>query len=150
VAATTVVVMDITGSMMKQSDKRFIGATVLSLAVGFCSSTALAETEYTASVVLGVTHTDNVFLDPPPNEIDDLVFRATPSVGLTHTSQHLDADLAYTYEWYKYNDLDVDNSYNLFDGSVTGHVMDDSLTLEVGAMRTQVVEQLDQDIAPGR
>lgn len=146
----TVVDMKIMGLMMKWSNTKQVGATILLSAASSFSATAIAETEYEVGLVLGVSRTDNVLLAPPPNEIDDIVYRVAPNLGLTHTSQNLDAEFAYRYESYRYDDLDVDSSYHMFDGRVTGSWVDDSLTLEVGASRSQVVGDLVQDILPGR
>ena len=54
---------------------------------------------------VGVSHTDNVFLATSPNEIDDIVYQASPSLSFVHESPQLDANLNYTFDWFRYDEL---------------------------------------------
>ncbi len=48
--------------------------------------------EFGGGIRIGVSHTDNVFLSVSPNEIDDIVYQASPWLSFIHESSQLDAN----------------------------------------------------------
>jgi hypothetical protein len=122
-----------------------VGFTVLSLLPSLAFTA-----EVTASIRAGASHTDNVFLATSPDQIDDIVYQASPSLGFIHESPQLDARLNYTFDWFRYDDLKTTSKYHRGDASVTGRTWGDSLTVEIGARRGQVLSDPDQVIPPGR
>ena len=115
-----------------------VGFTVLSL-VPSLAFTA----EVTASIRVGASHSDNIYLDTSSNEIDDIIYRASPSLGITHTSPSLDANLRYQLDWYQYDDEDATETYHMGEGSLTGKLFNEALQVEIGASRYQTLR--DQD-----
>jgi hypothetical protein len=57
--------------------------------------------EVSAGITAGVSYTDNVFLVPPPDEVEDIVFSLSPWVMLSHQSAGLDTNIRYQYDWYE-------------------------------------------------
>ena len=51
---------------------------------------------------------------------DDTVFQASPFLTLVHESPTFDANLDYTFDWYKYSDVDSTSKYHRGEASVTG------------------------------
>lgn len=109
-----------------------------------------AYAEFVASIEVGISHTDNVFLSPSGEEVDDMVFSVAPHINWTYESRSLDADLNYNYNWYKYEDLDTDSSFQHYEASVTPKIGDDVFTMQIGANRSQVITDPEQVIPPGR
>ncbi len=120
----------------------------LTLAVPVCLfASAIAHgADVEFGVRVGVSYSDNVFLDVSPGEIDDIVFRASPSITVIHESPTLDADLRYRFDWFKYDDIDATQSYHMGEGSITGKLFDEALQLEIGAIRMQTIRDQESSI----
>jgi len=106
--------------------------------------------EFGGSVTAGVSYTDNVLLFPSPGEVDDWIYRLSPEITFLHESPTLDANLRYRYEWYQYTELDTTSSYHMGEASVTGKTWQESLALELGALRSQVLRDPGFSIPGGR
>lgn len=104
--------------------------------------------EFGGGATVGVSRTDNVFLDTSPNEVDDLIYRASPYIDFTHESPGLDARLNYRYDWYRYADLKRERSYHMGRAQLTGKAWEESLQVELGASRRQVLTN-PNDVIPG-
>lgn len=139
-----------TTSRKASSSIRGIHLGLFTLCLQFLSTSAMAEAEFTAGVELGVSRTDNVFLSEPPDEIDDTVLQASPFVEWTYGSTALDAALSYRYDHFDYRDTDVDQSFQFWNASVVAKALEESLRLEVGTLRRQVLASPDRDLLPGR
>jgi hypothetical protein len=134
-------------STKKTNDLAVCSAAVLLFGMAAPQANAV---EYEFGIRLGVSQTDNVYLDASPNEIDDIVYRASPWIGLTHTSPTFDASLRYNFDWYEYDDIGVSNSFHMGQGILTGKLFNESLLLEVGASRRQAIRNTDDVIPSGR
>lgn len=99
---------------------------------------------------MGVSSTDNVFLQSTPNTQDDMVLRATPYLRFVHESPGIDAVVNYSFDWYRYTDLKQESSFHAYDGSLTGKLLDETLSLQLGANRRQVIKAPDTGIPTGR
>ena len=137
--------MDITVLTKKSKLLRLIIFAVISGT--FVPVVQAAEIEL--GIRVGVSHTDNVFLDPSPNEIEDIVYRASPWIDFSHMSPTLDAALRYRFDWYSYDEIDARQSFHMGAGSVTGKLFEEALALEIGASRGQVLGDQDEVIPPG-
>jgi uncharacterized protein (PEP-CTERM system associated) len=61
------------------------------------------------SIRVGAVYTDNLFLTPD-NEFGDVVTRVDPHIDITHTSERVDLNLAYTYSYLMYSEANDANS----------------------------------------
>lgn len=101
-------------------------------------------------VRLGASQTDNVFLNTSPNEIDDIVYQVSPFLNVVHESPNFDANVEYTFDWFRYSDLKVTSEYHRGQASLTGRAWQQSLEAEIGVQRTQALADPDGVIPPGR
>ncbi|MDH3282421.1 MAG: TIGR03016 family PEP-CTERM system-associated outer membrane protein, partial [Gammaproteobacteria bacterium] len=101
------------------------------------------------AIRLGVSQTDNVFLSTSPDEVDDVVMQASPSLSIVHKSPNLDANLEYTFDWYRYSDSKTTSKYHHGEVTLTGRAFEDNLTVDVGAQRSQVLGDPEDVIPPG-
>ena len=106
--------------------------------------------EVEAGIVVGVSHTDNVFLDTAPGEIDDLVYQTSPFLSIVHETPNLDVNFDYTFDWYRYSDLKESSSYHNGEISLTGRAWRDALETEIGASISQALIDPDGVIPKGR
>ena len=106
--------------------------------------------EFGGGVRLGISHTDNVYLVTSPDEIDDLIYQASPFLTYVHESSTLDANVQYTFDWFRYDEIEATSKYHRGEASLTGKFLQDSLQLEAGARRSQVLSDPDGVIPPGR
>ena len=105
--------------------------------------------EFGGGIKIGVSQTDNVFLVSSPDEIDDIVYQATPFLTFLHESPGLDANVRYSFDWYRYSDLDITSKFHKGEASLTSRVWQNSLTTEVGIRRSQVLSDPYDVIPPG-
>ncbi|MDP2324498.1 MAG: TIGR03016 family PEP-CTERM system-associated outer membrane protein, partial [Gammaproteobacteria bacterium] len=89
-----------------------MSARTFLLLAGICAAPLAQALEVRPSIQVGAVYTDNLFLTPE-NEIDDIVTRVDPSIGISHKSQRIDfvADYTYTYLHYSESD-DSDASFS--------------------------------------
>lgn len=106
--------------------------------------------EIGGGIRVGASHTDNVFLVTSPDEVDDIVYQATPFLNITHESPQLDADVNYTFDWYRYADLKATSKYHRGAASLKGKAWDDSLTAVLGIQRSQILSDPEEVIPAGR
>lgn len=105
--------------------------------------------EVGGGIEIGVSHTDNVFLATSPDEVDDIVYQASPFLTYAYESPTFDANLDYTFDWFKYSDVDSTSKYHNGTASVLGKAWGNSLTAELGARRSQVLSDPDDVIPSG-
>jgi uncharacterized protein (PEP-CTERM system associated) len=105
--------------------------------------------EFGAGVRVGVSKIDNIFLVASPDEIDDIVYQASPFLSFLHESPNLDANLDYTFDWYRYADLDTTTKWHNGVASLIGKAWEESLAVGVGAGRSQVLGDPSGVIPPG-
>lgn len=98
----------------------------------------------------GVSYTDNVFLETSPNEIDDFVYRLSPFVNIDHESPKLDANLRYRLDWNRFDDLQRSSNFQMGEATVVGRFWQESLAIEVGMQRSQVLSDPEGAIPSGR
>lgn len=122
----------------------------LIILVSSFGSTAVSAGELTGSLAAGVSYTDNVLLTASPGEIDDLVYWVSPTVNFLHESPQLDANLRYRFDWYQYDELNTTSSFHMGEASLTGRAWQESLELEIGAIRAQVLRDPGLGIPAGR
>jgi uncharacterized protein (PEP-CTERM system associated) len=91
-----------------------------------------------------------VYLSASSEEVDDIIFRASPWLEVKHESTGIDAYLRYRLDWYKYNDVDVSQSHHMGEGSLTGKMFNEALLVEIGATRSQALRNQTQIIQSGR
>ena len=141
-------VMGLTAST-KNNKSMAAGRSVLtaSAAMLLLGGNGALAAEIGADLRVGVSNTDNVFLSSAGNEVSDTVFSAAPTLTLVHNSPQWDADILYSLQWYKYDDLGTTSTFHNFDGSVTGKLLEESVALEVGGSRSQVLRD-PENIAP--
>ncbi|MEL7185043.1 MAG: hypothetical protein AAFN50_01250 [Pseudomonadota bacterium] len=101
-------------------------------------------------VTAGASYTDNTFLTISPNEIDDIVWRVSPYLTVSHITPNFDANLNYRLYWFRFADLKRTTNYHTGVGSLTGKFWQNALNLEVGARRSQVLSNPTQAIPAGR
>jgi len=146
-----VVVMDTTVSTMNRTaPNRHHHFKCLSVVLIGLSSMQAHGAEFQAGVDVGISYLDNVYLAPPPNEIGDTAFQASPWINFDHTSPTLDANLKYQVNWFKYQDLDTTESFGSGGVSITGKTWQESLQLEVGASKIQVLSDPNGVVPPGQ
>lgn len=105
--------------------------------------------DLSGGVGVGVSFTDNIFLDSSPNEVDDYVYQASPWFTLDHESPRFDATADYTVDWYRYDDLGVSGNYHRGAVAFTGKAWNEELRAEVGARRSQTLSNPDDVIPTG-
>jgi uncharacterized protein (PEP-CTERM system associated) len=105
--------------------------------------------DFGGGVRIGISQIDNVFLVTSPNEIDDIVYQASPFLSFLHESPTLDANLDYTFDWYRYADLDATSKWHSGVASLIGKAWEESLAVGVGAGRSQVLGDPSGVIPPG-
>ena len=105
--------------------------------------------EVGGGIRVGASYTDNVFLDTAP-EIDEVIFQASPFLNLVHESPNWDANVNYAFNWYRYSDLKTTSKYHRGQATLIGKTLQDSLTAELGARRSQTLSDPDGVIPSGR
>jgi len=116
----------------------------------FLASPVSESAEIDGGIRVGASHTDNVFLATTPDEIDDIVFQASPFFSLLHESPQFDANVVYTFDWFRYSDLKSTSNFHRGEASLTGKAWDDSLTAQLGVERSQTLNDPDDVIPAGR
>ncbi len=106
--------------------------------------------EINGGIQVGASRTDNVLLAVSPGEVDDIVYQASPFFSLVHQTPKLDVNANYTFNWYRYSDLGTSSRYHRGQVTLAGKALQDSLTAELGARRSQVLANPDSVIPPGR
>ena len=106
--------------------------------------------EVGGGIRVGASYTDNVFLGPSSNSIDEVIFQASPFLNLVHESPNWDAKANYAFDWYRYSDLKTTSNYHRGEASLTGRAWEDSLSAELGARRSQVLSDPEDVIPQGR
>ena len=114
------------------------------------AATPAIAADVSLEVQLGMSYTDNLFLEEAPDDFEDTVFRGQTTLGVNHESPHWDAGLRYTFDWYRYEDFEADNEYQIYDGFVTGKAFNESLTVRAGVRRSQVLGDPDDVASPDR
>ncbi len=90
---------------MVTTDLTKISSLSLPAAVGIFFTLAMSSgqaAEVEAGIRVGISQTDNVYLDPSPLEVEDLVLNAAPWISIIHESPNFDANFRYLFDWYKY------------------------------------------------
>ena len=127
--------------------------------IGLCSASAMAQTdsatesesEFEFGATLGASWTDNVFLSAPGDEIEDVFYQISPFLRWSKQSQRLDGFLNYRYDRFIYDTADFnDRSFHFMDASLTGKALDETLQLQIGGGRRQVLENPETDVLPPR
>ena len=134
--------------LSSRAAKATIGSVLLLAGLGPVSPVYGGEASF--DLQLGASYIDNLFLDTSPDEVDDIVYRASPTLKFTHDSLHWDADLDYRLEWFEYDDLGSSRTFHTYSGTLTAKALRESLALELGAQRSQIISDPDENIPPGR
>ncbi len=134
-----------TVSMKTNKIRRLIVFSILTFL-----ATTINAAEVDGGITAGVSRTDNLFLATSPDEVDDLIYQVSPWIDVEYTSPGVDATLNYRYDWYRYTDLSTEQSFHVGRASVTGKAWQDTLRVELGASRDQVLSDPNQVIPPGR
>lgn len=108
-----------------------------------------ARAEFNAGARLGVSRTDNVFLSAPGEEIDDRFYQISPFIRWSTESRTLDGLFDYRYDRYRYDDLELDQSWHYLNLDLNGKAFDETLFLRGGATRRQVLRDPNSDVLPG-
>lgn len=110
--------------------------------VVFISVMAITEAssaaEFEPSVRLGLTHTDNIFLDTE-EPLSEQVFHVEPMLRFWHESRRLNVDANYRFQSFWYKDLDDRSSFDQYNVDIEGAFVPDVLFLGVGADRIQSI-----------
>jgi hypothetical protein len=96
--------------------------------------------EFGTILDLGITHTDNVFLDDSDAKESETVYSIVPEFFLMTDGERIEADLRYRPEAYFYSEYDdSDNVFHVVDASLTAALVKDRLFLDVSAMNYQSI-----------
>jgi uncharacterized protein (PEP-CTERM system associated) len=117
------------------------------LAAFVLSGTAAAEFE--GEIRIGASRTDNIRLATAPDEEEETVYQVVPSFSYKKEAPRVSTEIHYALQYYRYQELDDTATYHQFDGQVVGQLIQDALSLAVGANRTQSVVDPDQVLPPG-
>ncbi|MBU2676966.1 MAG: hypothetical protein KJP16_07760, partial [Gammaproteobacteria bacterium] len=110
-------------------------------------STASFGAEVGGGIRVGASHSDNVLLGPSSDELDDVIYQASPWLSFVHESPQLDANAEYAFDWYRYSDLSTTSNYHRGELSLTGRAWEDSLSAQLGARRSQTLRD-PEDVIP--
>lgn len=126
-------------------------ACILAVAIHLMTSvTAAAQgLEITGTIRAGIAKTDNIFLLPPPDEIEETTYVISPTLNLDYSNQRVELLVRYQYDWFKYSDLDATNEFHRYDARLNSTLVEDALFLDLGASRSQSVVDPDAVIPPG-
>lgn len=103
-----------------------------------CSGLAAEQdTEFHGGIQVGVLHTDNLYLVPPPGEIDQTIYQVSPSLSLDYGSPRVDLNLRYRFDWYDYSDLDTSQNSQRYDVKLTADLVRDTFFLDAGGSQSQ-------------
>ena len=94
--------------------------------------------EFEPAVTLGITHTDNIFLQPSDGQ-DETVFRIEPGFSLAHESDRLDVDADYLLQAFYYEKLEEDEVFHQYNASLRAAAVPDVLFFSLGGSRTQSI-----------
>ena len=136
--------MAVTGSM-KRSKLIAAGSALLACQLPMIAHGA----EWGGGIEIGASYTDNVFLATAPDEMDDIAYQASPFLSFVHESPTFDAMLDYTFDWFKYSDVDSTSKYHSGVASVTGKAWEESLLAELGGRRSQTLRDPNEVIPQG-
>ena len=132
---------------LTKNNNKLLSVSCLALACLLPMSGLAAEVG--AGIRVGASYTDNVYLSTAP-EIDDVIFQASPFFSLVHESPNWDANVDYTFDWYRYSDLKTTKNFHRGAVILTGKALQDSLTAELGGRRSQTLSDPDDIIPSGR
>lgn len=140
--------MEVTETTDSMKIARYLARTaaILACAMPVCVSAA----DVGGGIRIGASHSDNVFLATTPNEIDDIIYQASPYLTILHTSPGFDANFDYTFDWYRYSDLDSTTRFHRGEATVVGRAWQDSLQTTLGARRSQTLSDPEDVIPSGR
>lgn len=109
--------------------------------------TATIGADIGAGIRVGASHSDNVLLGPSSDELDDVIYQASPWLSFVHESPQLDANAEYAFDWYRYSDLSTTSNYHRGELRLTGRAWEDALSAQLGARRSQTLSD-PEDVIP--
>jgi uncharacterized protein (PEP-CTERM system associated) len=136
-------------SRNKSVQREQLTGAICAASLLYCSQGFAQGAEFDGGIQAGVRNTDNVFLVPSPDEMDDTIYQVSPYLNLTYENQRVNASLRYQFDWYDYSDLGTSNEFHRYDASFTGDLVQDTLYLDLGASRSQSAVDPDSLIPPG-
>ncbi|MDH3639587.1 MAG: hypothetical protein OES09_14165, partial [Gammaproteobacteria bacterium] len=143
--------MEITDSM--RIDKPSLRASLIArtafiVAVSYSGNVSAVDVD--AGLRVGATWSDNIGLQPTPSEIDDIAYSVSPQLTVVHASPALDANLRSQLYWSRYADAKATSSFGEGEASLTAKAWQQSLAVEIGALRYQVLSDPQQLITTSR
>ncbi len=121
---------------------------VRSVQIGPASASALlclvlwakpvAAVEFEPAVAIGVTYTDNVFLETE-DEQDETIFRVEPGFSLSHENERLTLNADYLLQAFYYEKLEEDQIFHQYNASLRAAAVPENLFFEVGGSRSQSI-----------
>ena len=126
-------------------------AYILAVAIQIVTSVpATAEgLDITGTIRAGIANSDNIFLLPPPDEVEETTYIISPQLNLDYSNQRIVSLVRYQYDWFKYSDLDTTNEFHRYDARLDSTLIEDALFLDLGASRSQSVVDPDAVVPPG-
>jgi hypothetical protein len=113
------------------------------------ASAAAQGLEITGNIRAGIAKSDNIFLLPSPDEVEETTYIISPQLNLDYSNQRIESLIRYEYDWFKYSDLDATNEFHRYDARLDTTLVDEALFLDLGASRSQSVVDPDVVIPPG-
>jgi len=89
--------------------------------------------EFSGSIRAGVAKSDNIFLLPSPDEIEETTYIISPTLNLDYANQRIESLIRYQYDWFRYSDLDTKNEYHRYDARLDSTIVENALYFDFGA-----------------
>jgi hypothetical protein len=105
--------------------------------------------EFSGNIRAGVAQSDNIFLAPSPNEVEETTYIISPQLNLDYSNQRIESLIRYQYDWFRYSDLDSKNEYHRYDARLDSTLVEEALYLSLGASRSQSIIDPDAVIPTG-
>lgn len=120
---------------------KFLGGLLIGLLAA--SPAFSADWRISPSVTVGVSHSDNINLATPGNEVSDQVLQVTPGIVATYAGPRFEADIDYQIQALQYrDDSDLDEVYHHLDAEATGWLVPRSFSLDgLISVRQQIVDR---------
>jgi hypothetical protein len=104
-----------------------------------------AHAEFEPQVTVGITHTDNVFLQAEDKQ-SDIVYRLEPSFHFAKETKALTLNADYLLQAFRYRDLGETEVFHQYQASARAALIPDTFFLEAGGSRDQAIVDPDLTI----
>lgn len=109
-----------------------------SAAIAVLLACPIAHAEFSSEVTAGISHTDNVRLEPV-DEDTELVYRLEPSFHFSKEAASITLNADYRLQALRYRDFGETDVYHQYDANLRAMLVPETFFLAIGANRSQTI-----------